>query len=41
MAAAQAAMSEVWPDTCNEGYIHKFQPEPQSLKLSSHETSFK
>ena len=29
MAAAQAAeMSEAWPDTFDEGYIHQFQPEP-------------
>ena len=21
-------MSEVWPDTYDEGYIHQFQPEP-------------
>ena len=32
MVAAQAAktieMSEAWPDTYNEGYIHQFQLEP-------------
>ena len=29
MAAAQAAeISEVWPDTYDEGYVHQFQPEP-------------
>ena len=21
-------MSEVWPDTYDEGYVHQFQPEP-------------
>ena len=51
MAAAQAAetmkMSEAWPDTYDEGYIHKFQPETahkipyinSSLKLLTKFTS--
>ena len=32
MAAAQAAENhgdiEAWPNTLDEGYTHKFQPEP-------------
>ena len=35
-------MSEVWPDTYNEGYIHQFQPEPtHKLTSNSRRTKLK
>ena len=47
MATAQAAenygyMSDAWPDTYNEGYIHQFQPKPTHKiyeQISSHGTT--
>ena len=35
-------MSEAWPDTFNEGYIHQFQPEPtHKIHSSNRNTEFK
>ena len=35
-------MSEAWPDTFHEGYIHHFQPEPtQKNSLAAAEAEFK